>query len=692
MTLRFFSVLGFALLTSAGLRGEDDLAQITIDASVDEGPVNSHILGHSIEAGDAAGVFEGSGTVVSSLVSGSGFWDPKSRAPDPAVLERCRAVGMGMLRYPGGSLANNFDWRKAVGPLDQRGNWKFGVDEYITLCRAIGAEPLITVSDYVLPADEMPKHNADFVEYLNAPATPEYPWAQKRALWGHPKPYGVKWFELGNESNVGNTDVKPHRQYSPQQYVKYATDCTAAMKAVDPTIKVGIVTAADVEDILSTWDQVVVHDAGPIADFVVLHEYAPLMGPSMPLSMEPQLMQGAMAEGEQYEDVLQRLKAGIHRLAGKDLPIAVTEYNAFGSLKPKPYHLSYAAGLECADLIRIFLKPGNDVCAANYWQFLNGYWGMVATDLSGIPQGTILERPAYPLYRLWGQHFGQEQVKAEVSGPTQAFGGVTSVLPARGTARQLSVPAGFATIAPSVDAASLNGKGYSIQWTGKDSFVIKLDGLTGDAYPNMGTLVPVAGHALTDCDYLLDFDARYVPTGAGGTEIVNTGLELEDARGWDATGSISQIKEISAPTWKHFTGQPLITLLDAPGVHFNAILAAGAHTMSGQMEVRSLQVKATTKSTFPEYALVTSAASLNKEQTTLYVIIFNKSVDRDISTQIHTTGFPATAAKYWQVNGPEMAALSDVKETVSAQPVSVSKDGFSMTLPAHSMTAVELVR
>src|ERR1700682_1686793 len=128
------------------------------------GPVNRLVLGQNIEAADNAHIFSSDTTDTDLIQTGDGFWDPAKATPVPYVLSQSKAVGMSVLRYPGGCLIHNFDWRKTVGPEAKKSGWLFGVDEYISLCRAIDAIPLVTVSDYVLPADQMPENAASLVE------------------------------------------------------------------------------------------------------------------------------------------------------------------------------------------------------------------------------------------------------------------------------------------------------------------------------------------------------------------------------------------------------------------------------------------------------------------------------------------------------------------------------------------------
>ncbi len=140
----------------------------------------------------------------------------------------------GMLRYPGGCFADSPDvlLESCIGELDQRVSplvvWPpasqrmdWGAYEFLTFCEELDIEPHITVN-YV---HGTPQEAADWVEYCNADTNTYY--GKIRQEHGHPKPFSVKYFEIGNE------------QWENQE--KYAHDYLKfydAMKAVDPDINI----------------------------------------------------------------------------------------------------------------------------------------------------------------------------------------------------------------------------------------------------------------------------------------------------------------------------------------------------------------------------------------------------------------------------------------------------------------------
>ena len=122
------------------------------------------------------------------------------------VAEALIAQGITVLRY-GGSMINHpeYRWKKMIGPRDRRlphrGTWYphssngWGILDFMDFCEAAGFE--------YIPAfnmDETPQDMADFIAYTKGSTGSE--WGRQRAAAGHPKPYGLRYLELGNEERV----------------------------------------------------------------------------------------------------------------------------------------------------------------------------------------------------------------------------------------------------------------------------------------------------------------------------------------------------------------------------------------------------------------------------------------------------------------------------------------------------------
>jgi len=655
-------------------------ASITIDAASSPGPVNRLVFGTNINSADTARIFSSDKTDLDCIGTAGGFWDPARRAPVQAVIDRFREGGVTLLRYPGGSLVANYDWRKAVGTLEARGNWKFGIAEYLIVCEAIGAVPMFTVSDYVLPADQMPAHAAGLVEYLNSPATPDHPWAMKRKEWGHPDPYGVKWFELGNESDEGNLHVIPHRHYTPEQYAAYANATSAAMRAVDPSIKIGIVTMPGAgTDVQCNWNRTVIRLAGKSADFLIVHVYGPDVSKYV---AEPDFFQACMAAGDQTAQHIDDYEALALEQCGRSLPICMTEYNGAPSPDKGPDRLSYGVALECADLLRVYLQPEHHVLAAAYWQSLNGLFEMLLSDRH-TPEGLpITEMPEFHLFHLFTAHLGTRLAAVSVNGPRLSFAGAGSVYPAAG---DLYVPSHSLGQVPTDGRFNLANLGPGITGTGGTggAFSLRLDGVGDSGYPPLAVLPKPKGAG--PCNYVVSFEARFVPDP--GSQAPHIGLNVGDVRGWVLTRSAVGFNGIGAE-WTAFR-EPYHGLPDTTAIMLQANLAFGSAKVSGLLEVRGLKVEAFSAPIFPAYSLLTALASLSEDGKTLHLIVFNKSAGLNIPATLHLAGFHAASARVWEVNGPFLGALGGVTETVQGAPLEMAGAEPVHVFPAHSLTAID---
>jgi len=599
------------------------------------------------------------------------------------VLGLAKEIGLSMMRYPGGCLTHNFDWKKAVGPVESRPNFTFGVDEYLAWCRAAAAEPLVNVSAYV----GGPKEAAELVEYLNAPADENHPWARKRARWGHPEPYGVKYFEMGNESDHGNHQVKPFRKHTPEAYAAWFNQCALGMRAVDPKIKIGahMGTGTGPDD---PWNAKVLSETRGQADFIIVHTYA--VGLWDPHGRNPAakktdlLMRACMAAGEQAEAELAKYHDVIRRHAGKPLPVAITEYNAaFVQEKPIRYRFSFAPALFSADYVRVLLKPESNVLMANYWHLVNGYWGMLqGPRVPGSAPGRWRKMPAWYLFRLWGRHFGSRLVAVAVDSPRLSFEGCLSVRPARkddGAAADAKFK---------ITAEGGSGKGYRWKATGPGSLTATLTACDSETYHTLGSVAARPG-----CTYRISHEGRTV---AGKLSRARLGVDLIDSRGWHETRSGCATQGVeAAAAWGTFRSQ-LVTLPGCRGLTAHLrLIAKGSGGVSGTFEVRDLRVERVKDA--PPYAALTASASLSADGRKVYLIVFNKHHAEAMAARIDVADGSGAGASAWTVTGPSLAASNleklQVRETVSGRPVpNAGAKGFVYTFPARSMTALEISR
>ncbi|HEX6180258.1 MAG TPA: alpha-N-arabinofuranosidase [Chitinophagaceae bacterium] len=145
------------------------------------------------------------------------------------IVDALKKIKIPNLRWPGGCFADEYHWRDGVGPRDQRPkmvntNWggvvednSFGTNEFLELCSLLNCEPYISANVGSGTVEEMNK----WVEYLNFDG--ESPMANERKKNGHPKPYNVKFWGIGNETwGCGGHMTAEYYADVYRQYASYA--------------------------------------------------------------------------------------------------------------------------------------------------------------------------------------------------------------------------------------------------------------------------------------------------------------------------------------------------------------------------------------------------------------------------------------------------------------------------------------
>lgn len=147
------------------------------------------------------------------------------------------AEGVTFLRY-GGTMVNvpGYRWKNMVGDPDKRPPYKgywypyatngFGIVDFLNFCEAAKIEPAFAVN-----IEETPQDMAGMVEYLNGAVTT--PQGRARAKDGHPRPYNIRWIEIGNEEVIGGDDAAAYAHYMERFNALFA-----AIHAKDPQIQI----------------------------------------------------------------------------------------------------------------------------------------------------------------------------------------------------------------------------------------------------------------------------------------------------------------------------------------------------------------------------------------------------------------------------------------------------------------------
>lgn len=210
------------------------------------------------------------------------LYDPKSPLADENgfrkdYIEAMRELKITNMRWPGGNFLMGYDWKDGIGPKNQRPTrinlaWggletnQVGTDEWIALNKSIGSENVICVNlglGNIMDA-------VHWVEYCNYKSGTYY--SDLRAKNGHPQPYNVKIWDLGNE-----VDGEPWElgYKNADDYVKIAREAAKAMRSVDKSIKLVASGSSYYESTGKwvDWNWKILTGLGDIVDYISIHRY-----------------------------------------------------------------------------------------------------------------------------------------------------------------------------------------------------------------------------------------------------------------------------------------------------------------------------------------------------------------------------------------------------------------------------------
>jgi hypothetical protein len=268
-----------------------------------------------------------------------------------------KQAGIEMMRYPGGSYGDAYNWQTNTvdGGYVAPGT---DFDSFMGTVKATGAQAML-IANY---GTGTPQEAADWVKYANVT-----------------KGYHDQYWEIGNE-NYGNGyygsgwEADNHASKSPTTYADNVIQYASAMKAVDPTIKVGavltlpgnwpdgVMASGDSQD----WNQAVLSIAGSDIDFVIVHYY-----PS------PSSAANSLQTPEQLPGELAQLRQEINQYAGPsgpDIKVAMTESDPNYLMDTQPGAL-YAADT-------YFTALENGAFTMDWWDARNGE-GTIGTAPDG---------------------------------------------------------------------------------------------------------------------------------------------------------------------------------------------------------------------------------------------------------------------------------------------------------------------
>ncbi|MGB9486062.1 MAG: alpha-N-arabinofuranosidase [Terriglobia bacterium] len=344
------------------------------------------------------------------------------------VIAALKQLHSGVYRWPGGNFVSGYEWRDAIGDPDKRPPtmdpvWHavqpndVGTDEFVTLCRLLDVEPYVTVNAGF--GDEWSA--AQLVEYANGAVTT--PMGKLRAANGHPEPYHITFWGIGNEPwGEWQLGFMPVAQWELKHNM-----FAKAMRRVDPAIKLIAAGAMPdamtgskqakrlngqiVPDYLSPadWSGNLLAHCLDNMDLLSEHFYSTSgqrtdlekgekvsTGPQSLIEWERAPATQVRVKYEHYQEYLKRIPA----LRAKPVPISLDEWAYIGA-PPNSYKVVPAYAWAFHEMFR-----RSDLYQLGAFTF--------ATAMISEDRTAAVLNPTGLLFKMYREHFGT--IPVEVSG------------------------------------------------------------------------------------------------------------------------------------------------------------------------------------------------------------------------------------------------------------------------------------
>ena len=307
-------------------------------------------------------------------------WD-ESLFPDPAsemlltadrdAIRKIAESGITLLKYPGGNDADAYVWNSPANNASE-----MNTDEYIALCRAVGAEPFITVN-----FNEPPELAAAWVRYCNIE-----------------RGYRVKLWEVGDEQ--WGTWARGH--VPPEQYATKYINFVNAMRAVDPSIKVATNVPLGIHP--ENWAERVTKAARDYIDMITFTYFPQPSGKENDDTL--------LTTVEKYRKLYLQLRADIERAAGKEKAASILYINVgYNSVShsPGPQTIQMVNAVWTADMLGAMAEMKTDISC--FWALHNFYpprggdYGYLSSEGSNTP------RFSYYVFPLLADHLKGSMVQ-----------------------------------------------------------------------------------------------------------------------------------------------------------------------------------------------------------------------------------------------------------------------------------------
>jgi alpha-N-arabinofuranosidase len=341
-------------------------AKIKIDIDRTIGEIDPKIYGVFMEPIHFSRPLPGQEEPVSWNTLYGPLYNPDSPLADEngfnkAYIEAAKELKITNMRWPGGNYVAGYNWQDGIGPKEKRPvrkelawggieNNHMGTDEWIQLNKSIGSENVVCINLGTGTVDDA----RYWVEYCNCEPGTYY--ADLRKKYGNEKPFGVKYWCLGNEVD-GEPWIIGYK--NAEDYCKIAKVAARLMRNTDNSIKLIANGSSNYEATgkYVDWNWKVINELRDFADYISIHRY---WDPSDDYYVY--VGQRAIDLQQKISMVASQIEA-VRIRYGLDKPIylSVDEYGAFGR--------SLLQVLAAAQYFNAFIRNADTVKMANYTLF-----------------------------------------------------------------------------------------------------------------------------------------------------------------------------------------------------------------------------------------------------------------------------------------------------------------------------------
>jgi alpha-N-arabinofuranosidase len=396
-------------LMGAGLAAPSAAAQkveLSVDVSKAGAQINRNIFGQFAEH-LGQGVYEGVWVGPRSPI-------PNTRGIRNDVVAALRAIKVPNVRWPGGCFADEYHWRKGIGPqraITLNPNWggviepnTFGTHEFMDFLDQVGAEAYLSVN----VGSGTPQEAAEWLEYLTAaqPTT----LVKERAANGHPAPYRVAYLGIGNESWDCGGNMTPDFYLSQLKiYSRFVRNFNPEQRDAQRMLKVAVGPGGG-EPRFTEWAEAVMrayqnHQWSWDMDGLSLHSYTVVSWDKKLASVgfgETEYSQVLKATLE-MEGLVSKYSAIMDRYdPQKRVALVVDEWGAWYAPLPgtNPGFLAQQNSLRDAVLaalnLNIFARHADRVRMTNIAQMVNVLQAMILTE-----KEKMVLTPTYYVYKMY---------------------------------------------------------------------------------------------------------------------------------------------------------------------------------------------------------------------------------------------------------------------------------------------------